>query len=90
MIEILRETYPITVSDLVEEMHVSTNVAMRELKKLQIKGIVQLGPLPNKTFVRLLRNDFSFIGKKRQRKFIKHDKDMKTQKTEEYDGIMYS
>jgi len=90
IIKLLQKSYPITVSNLVEEMHISQSLAMRELKKLQTKGIVQLEPLPNKTFIRLLRNDFSFIGKKRQRKFIKHDKDMRAQKTEEYDGIMYS
>ena len=90
IIKLLQKTYPITVSDIVGEMHISKNMAMRELKKLKVKGIIQLEPLHDKTFIRLLRNDFSFIGRKRQRKFIKHDKDMKTQKTEEYDGIMYS
>jgi len=90
IIKILQQTYPITVSDLVEEMHISDSLAMRELKKLQVKGIIQLESLPDKTFMRLIRNDISFIGKKRQRKFIKHDANNKNQKTEEYDGIMYS
>ena len=90
IIKLLQKTYPITVNDIMEEMHISQSVAMRELKKLQTKGIVQLEPLPDKTFMRLLRNDFSFIGKKRQRKFIKHNTGNKVQKPEEYDGMMYS
>ena len=90
IIKLLQKTYPITVDNITGEMHISKTVAMRELKKLQTKGILELEPLPNKTFMRLLRNDFSFIGKKRQRKFIKHNTDKKAQKTEEYDGIMYS
>ena len=54
-----------------------------------MKGIVRLEPLPDKTYIRLIRQDFSFVGKKRQRKFIKHSKG-KRQKSKDYDGIMYS
>ena len=59
------------------------------LQKFQIKGIVQLEPLSNKTYIRLLRHDFSFIGKKLQRKFIKHHSGRKKQKSSEPDEIMY-
>ena len=90
IIKLLQKTYPITVDNITEEMHISKTVAIRELKKLQIKGVLELEPLPNKTFIRLLRNDFSFIGKKRQRKFIKHTKSKKVQEPEEYNGMMYS
>ena len=63
---------------------------VRVLQKLQVKGIIQLEPLPDKTYIRLLRNDFSFIGKKRQKKIIKHHSGKKKQEPEDYDGIMYS
>ena len=72
VIKLLQKTYPITVSDLERELRVSRPVILRVLQKFQTKGIVQLEHLPNKIFIRLQRNDFSFIGKKRQKKFIKH------------------
>ncbi len=90
IIKLLQKTYPIAVVDIKNELNVSRDMVIRSLKKFQIKGIVRLEPLPDKTYVRLLRHDFSFIGKKRQRKFIKHRTGKKKQDTNEYDGFMYS
>lgn len=90
IIKLLQKTYPITVNDIKKELNISRDIVLRSLKKFQMKGIVRLEPLPDKIYVRLLRHDFSFIGKKRQRKFIKHHTGKKKQNTEEYDGIMYS
>ena len=90
IIKLLQKTYPITVSDTEKKLHLSRNVVMRVLQKFQVKGIVQLEPLPDRTYIRLLRNDFSFIGKKRQRKFIKHHSGGKKQDSKDYDGTMYS
>jgi len=91
IIKLLQKKYPITVKDISEKLHLSKTQVLRVLQKMQIKEIVQIEPLPGKTFVRLLKNDFKFIGKKHQRKFIKHYKDKKQNKeTEECDGIMYS
>ena len=90
IIKILQKTYPITVTDLKERLHISKDNLIRILQKLQIKGILQLEPLPDKTFIRLKRHDFKFIGKKRQKKFIKHHSGIKKQDSEEYEGIMYS
>ena len=89
IIKLLQKTYPITVKDIKEDLNVSKPIILRVLQKFQMKGIVSLDPLPDKTYVRLLRHDFSFVGKKRQRKFIKHSKS-KIQKTKDYDGIMYT
>jgi DNA-binding MarR family transcriptional regulator len=89
IIKILQKNYPITVNDIKEKMNISKQQILRILNKLQVKGIIQLEPLPDKIYIRLLRNDFSFIGKKRQRKFIKH-KTGKKPESKEYDGIMYS
>ena len=89
IIKLLLNTYPITVEDIKDELNLSKDIILRTLNKFQIKGIVKLEPLPGITYVRLLRKDFSFIGKKRQRKFIKH-KSGKKQEPEEYNGIMYS
>jgi DNA-binding MarR family transcriptional regulator len=90
IIKLLQKTYPITISDIEKKLHVSRKMIVRSLQKFQVKGIVQLEPLPDKTYIRLLRKDFSFIGKKRQRKFIKRRSIKKKQKSEEYEGIMYS
>ena len=90
VIKLLQKSYPITVEDIKEELNVSKDIVLRTLKKFQVKGIVRLEPLLDKTYVRLLRHDFSFIGKKRQRKFIKHRSGKKKQEPGEYDGIMYS
>lgn len=90
VIKIVQKNYPITVSDIQKKLHISRKIIIRTLQKLQTKGIVQLEYLPDKIYIRLLRNDFSFIGKKRQRKFIKHYSVRKKQeRNEEYDGIMY-
>lgn len=90
IIKLLQKTYPITVDDIKRRLNISRSIVLRSLKKFQMKGIVSLEPLSDKTYVRLLRHDFSFIGKKRQRKFIKRHTGKKKQNTEEYDGIMYS
>jgi len=89
IIRLLLNKYPITVKELIINLNISREVGLRVLKKYQTKGILQLESLPNKTFIRLIRNDFSFIGKKNQRKFIKH-KSGKKPKKKDYDGIMYS
>jgi predicted transcriptional regulator len=90
IIKLLQKKYPITISEVSETLHLSKNLVNRVLQKFQIKKIVQLEPLPGKTYIRLLRNDFSFVAKKRQRKFIKHYSPKKKQQSNEYDGNMYS
>ncbi len=89
IIKILQKIYPMTIDELKIKLHLSQQQVIRVLNKLQIKGIVRLEPLPDKTYIRLLRHDFSFVGKKRQRKFIKHYRS-KTNKLKDYDGIMYT
>ena len=90
IIKMLQKTYPITTKDMAKELHLSKTMVERVLHQLQTQGIVQLEPLPDKTFVRLLRNDFKFVGKQRQRKFIKHSSGKKPFKPKDYDGMMYS
>ena len=90
IIKILQKTYPITLWDIEEKLHISRDKILRILQKFQVKGIVQLEPLTDKIFIRLKRNDFKFIGKKRQKKFVKHRSTVKKYESEDYDGIMYS
>ena len=89
IIKLLKKKYPITVKEIKQELNISRTIVLRQLQKLQTKAIVRLEPLSDKIYVRLLRHDFSFVGKKRQRKFIKHSTGKKPQKPDEYDGIMY-
>ena len=90
IIRILQKKYPVTVKDIENELHLSRDIIIRVLQKFQVKGYVQLEALPDKIFIRLLRRDFSFVGKKRQKKFIKHKSGGKKPDYKEYDGIMYS
>ena len=86
----LQKTYPITVSQIQKTLRISQTVLLRTLKKLQARGIVRLDPLPGKIYIRLLRNDFSFIGRKQQRKGVKRSSRTKQSTSKDYDGIMYS
>ena len=90
IIKVLQEIYPITIKDLEKKLKLSKSVIQRTLQKLQTKGIIQIEPLPDKTYIRLIRNDFSFIGKKRKKKFLKHHKGKKINGPNDYEGIMYS
>jgi Winged helix-turn-helix DNA-binding len=91
IIKLLQKNYPITTFELALKLRVSQKNVERVLKKFQIKGIIKLDPLPDKIYVRLLRNDFNIIGMKQQRKPIK--KKSFQNKKEDYidsDSIMYS
>ena len=91
IIRILQDRYPVTVEDIKESLHISRKTIDITLHKLQIIGIIQLEPLPDKTYIRLLRNDFKFVQKKRQYRFIKHHhrKSPQTANIEEEDDFMY-
>ncbi len=51
---ILKDWYPITVEELRDELSLPSGVLERALKSLMVKGIVQLEPLSDKTYIRLL------------------------------------
>jgi DNA-binding transcriptional ArsR family regulator len=90
IIKLLKKTYPITIFEIAQKLRRSQREIEWVLKKFQIKGIVKLDQLPDKTYVRLLRNDFQFVGSKQQRKTVKHTTGQKKEDIENYDGIMYS
>ncbi len=91
IIKILQNKYPVTVEDIEKELNLSHDRILRVLNQLHVKGIVLLEPLPDKIYVRLLRRDFRFVGKKRQRKFIKHHRSHRTfqMESDDTDDIMY-
>jgi transcriptional regulator with XRE-family HTH domain len=90
IIKLLQKKYPLTTFELASRLRVSQNKIEWVLQKFQIKGIAKLDPLPDKTYVRLLRNDFQYIGPRQQRKIMKHDTRKKEEDDGDYDGIMYS
>ncbi|MEM2935082.1 MAG: Lrp/AsnC family transcriptional regulator [Candidatus Thermoplasmatota archaeon] len=91
IIRILQENYPITVAELSKKMNISEEKLIFELNKLQNKGIIILEPLPDKIFIRLIRFDIRFIGRRKQYKFIKKKKiKFKEEKEEKKDDVMYS
>jgi len=90
IIKLLQKKYPITTFELASKLRVSRKKIEWILQKFQIKGITKLEPLPDKVYVRLLRNDFLFIGSTQQKKLIKHKSKGKKEDNEPYDDIMYS
>jgi predicted ArsR family transcriptional regulator len=91
IIKLLQKTYPITTAEIAHQLRVNRREIDWVLQKFQLKGIVRLESLPDKTYVRLLRNDFQFFGAKQQRKTIKHSTGMKRkEETDNDDSIMYT
>jgi DNA-binding transcriptional regulator LsrR (DeoR family) len=90
IIHLLRTLYPITTVEIAQKLRVSRREVEWILHKFQVKGIVKLEPLPDVTYVRLLRNDFQFVGPKQQRKVIKQTTDVKQDEDNDYEGIMYT
>jgi transcriptional regulator with XRE-family HTH domain len=90
IIKLLRKTYPITTAQISQKLRVSRREIEWILHKFQIKGIVKLEPLPDITYVRLLRNDFQFIGPRQQRRIMKQSTNTNKEDANSYEGIMYS
>ena len=57
IIGILKDWYPITVEELRDELSLPSGVLERSLKALMVKGVIELEPLSDKTFIRLLTQD---------------------------------
>ncbi len=86
IISLLQTTYPITVSDVVRRLHVPRERVEWVLRKFQVKGIVKLEPLPDKTYIRLLRADFRVIGGKHKTALLRNHENV----DEDDSGFMYS
>jgi len=89
ILRLLLEMYPVTVRDLERELNLRGDVIQRSLKALAARGVVEVEPLPDRTYVRLLRRDFSFSGlKPSQRRRVRHHGG-KSEKLKDYDGPMF-
>jgi hypothetical protein len=97
VLKILFNRYPITDTELRDELGISKGALERVIKGFAARGIVSLDILPDKTYIRLVRRDFRFIGRhETQRRPLKHikQKDRRAKykpkgKKDEYDDIMY-
>ena len=86
----LLEVYPVTVEDLVKDLKVKRDRLDRILKSFIQRGIVELEPLPDKTYIRLLRSDFHFTGvAPTQRRRFKQSGG-KRPPAKDYEGPMYA
>ncbi len=65
---ILKDWYPITVEELRDELGVNKVTLERALKALMTRGIVQLEPLSDKTYIRLLVPEIVFETPEKDRK----------------------
>ncbi|UCH88030.1 MAG: transcriptional regulator [Thermoplasmata archaeon] len=78
VIKVLLKTYPITTDELRDKLGISEKKLVRVLKGLASRGFISFDELPDKTYIRLNRLDFQFIGhKETQKKALKHVKEKK-------------
>jgi DNA-binding MarR family transcriptional regulator len=97
VLRILLKKYPITIDDLQDELGISKGSLDRVIKGFAVRGIISLDILPDKTYIRLLRRDFRFIGRhESQQRPLKHirQKDRKAKykpkgSKNDHDDIMY-
>lgn len=88
ILRFLMENYPVTVRELVQGLKVKDSTLMPRLNELKKTGILELDVLPDKTFIRLLRTDFGFVGiKAEQRRGLVRKSFRKRE--EDYEGIAY-
>jgi len=85
ILEILKDWYPITVEELRDELGVSRVALERALKALMVKGVVQLEPLSDKTYIRLLAPEIEFERQGKRKKKPPAPRD-----TSWEDAIMYT
>lgn len=93
ILKILMIKYPITVTDLQEELNVHPDILERTLKSLQTRGVIMLDILPDATFIRLMNTGIDFIGRKpTQRKNLRTKKGEKkeiSRESKKEKDIMY-
>ncbi len=92
VIHILKEVYPVTVTDVSKELGIHEGKVELAIKRLAMKGVVELEKLEDKTFIRLVRRDFHMIGSNStQERSLKRRSGRKAKRAspQEYDGDMF-
>lgn len=84
IIKILMKRYPITIDEIVNELGMRRDVVEKEIKKLEMEGVIALEILPDKIFVRLLRRDLMFFNEKKiDRNIIVERENLKNEENSE-------
>ena len=90
VIRVLQKIYPITLKELYKEITGRNDKIKLAIQRLESAGIIQLEPLEDKTYVRLIRTDVMFLGTNpTQKKRFKH-KGKKKKKTYDDDSLAYA
>ena len=71
IIKTVQKNYPSTIAELSDRLHMSRHKVRFNLLKLQSRGLIELEPIQEKTFIRLLRTDIRFVGRRHQETFLK-------------------
>jgi predicted ArsR family transcriptional regulator len=98
IIRVLLERYPVDTAEVAREAGIPEPEVKRVLHGMADRGWVQLEILPDRTFIRLRRFDFTFIGRvETQKRAIKHKRGRKDKEAvrakvlrDEHDDMMYA
>ena len=91
VLRLLQKAYPITLNEMERKLRIAPIKLKRVLATLEAKGLVAIRPLPGKTYVDLISQNFRFTGRNpSQQKKLKHKKAKRPgNKTNDYDGPMF-
>lgn len=98
ILRVILRVYPVDSGMVSKEIGVPAREVDRALKGMETRGWISLERLPDRTFIRLRRTDFTFLGRDdTQRKAVKHKKkdkkrsEIKKKLTrDEHDDMMYA
>ncbi len=98
VIRVLLERYPVDAETVAKETGIPLAEVRRILKGMEDRGWIQLEILPDRTFIRLRRFDFTFLGRvETQKRAVKHKRGRKEKEAvrakvlrDEHDDIMYA
>jgi len=81
--------YPLSIDEITKEIGMRKEVVEKEIKKLEIEGVIALDILPGKIFVRLMRQDFMFFKEKKiDRNIIVEQENLNKNKCDENKGYI--
>ena len=98
VLKVLLERYPIDIGEVAGELKLPLRSVQRAVKAMEQRGWVALETLSDRTFIRMRRFDFTFIGRDdTQRKAVKHKKKSKKKRKakedllrDDHDDMMYA
>jgi predicted transcriptional regulator len=64
VLKAMLKQYPITIDELQAKLGISEHALKRVLKGFLTRGFISFDELPDKTYIRMNRFDFKFIGRK--------------------------